>query len=475
MKRIGTDVLVVNGLEQTIFIKSENVRIFNSGNSTLAIELNSGKSQIFNSWEKNLYMACNGLDNCAQIIEKLGLDFNYGCQLFEELWQSGFIKIVGKATVTLASSESEVCNCVLEENLCSEAIFDAAELRDDCLEDAEEAWFERGCAYFCKFALKEASESKAIPLFYFKHISWKKHSEFMDNLLERWLQECDCEPDVNRDKKDFLPSFNIVLDTEEIPKGADFVNYCQGCASASRLCTWDRLSSLGKLWCKLHLLNAEIIWRFPFDELLDKGSSAFSACFTEKPIAAPRLAEAAEVAAMLFDTARKQFGLPKGCCGHFPMVGISILPIVQIVGVKQLQRVWLLFEQSGCSAFGFNLAEELWQEKSAELESALVEGLKLCFTVGGLNKNLTIFPFTRWLQDLQGKIPRYESRSKALQRCQGRSWFKNKCRRCPNWHFCTDSNYSHPPLPCHFMSNWAPELLRRIAEAQAANKKIEKL
>lgn len=471
MKRIGTDALVVSRLAQSIFIKSENVRIFNSDDSTLAIELNSGKSQIFDPWEKNLYMACNGLDNCAQIIDNLGLDLNHGYRLFEELWQNGFIKVVGQAAVTLNNSGSDICDCAPEEKLPSEVIFDAAELRDDCLEDAEEVWFKRGCVHFGNSDSIEVSGAKFAPLFYFKHISWRKHSEFIDNLLEKWLQECDCELGVNRDKKDFLPSFNIVLDTEEIPKGAGFVNYCQGCASASRLCTWDRLSALGKLWCKLHVLNAEIIWRFPFDKLLDNRSSAFSACFTEKPIAAPRLSEAAEVAAMLFDTSGKIYNLPKGCCGHFPMIGISILPVVQIVNAEQLQQIWPLFQQSGYSAFGFTLAEKLLQENSAELESALVEGSKLCSTVDGL----TIFPFTRWLQDLQGTIPRYESRQKALQRCQGRPWFKNKCRRCPNWHFCTDSNHSQPPLPCSFMSNWAPEFLRRIVKAQAANKKIENL
>ena len=466
MRQAGTDRSSQSDWAQCIFVKSETVRIFNPADSTLAVELNSGKSLLFTPLEKAIYMACNGLDNCALIIDKLGLNRDYGYQIFEKLFQSGFIKVTKRAIAShLAFPELGAHNSASIDNCGVEVTFDAAELTDDCWEEAQETWFKKGCAYFCQFASAEASVGEAKPLFRFKHVSWSKHSEFIDNLLECWQQDCSCQVSENSNIEKFNHQFQIILETEEIPKGADFVNYCQGCASASRLCTWDRLSALGKLWCKLHTLNATIIWRFPFDVLLDKRNSAFSACFREKPIVAPRLAEAAEIAAMLFDTAGKNFGLPKGHCGCFPMAGISILPVVQIEVAEQLEQIWPLFTQSGCSAFGFSLAEELLIESSAKLENALIKGLEFCFSDSRFHTNLTVFPFTRWLQDLEGYVPRCESGQAALQRCQGRAWLKNKCRRCLNWHFCASSNSSYPPLPCKFISKWAPEFLCRTVKA----------
>lgn len=472
MKQIETDRVSQSNLSQCIFAKSETVRIFNYADYALAVELNSGKSLLFTPIEKAIYMACNGLDNCALIIDKLSLNCDCGYQIFEELFRSGFIKVAIRATANnLVLPEPGTYNYALVDNCGAEVTFNAAELTDDCWEEVQETWFKRGCSYFYQLASAENSLGEAKPLFRFQHISWSKHSEVIDNLLERWQQDCNSQVGENSDTEKVAPQFYIILETEEIPKGADFVNYCQGCASASRLCTWDRLSALGKLWCKLHTLNAKIIWRFSFDTLLDKESSAFSDCFREKPIVAPRLAEAAEVAAMLFDTAGKNFGLPKGYCGRFPMAGISILPIVQIEVAEQLEQIWPLFIQSGCSAFGFSLAEELLIESSEQLENALIKGLEFCFSGDCWLKNLTVFPFTRWLQDLEGYIPRCESVQATLQRCQGRAWLKNKCRRCLNWHFCASSNSYYPPLPCTFISKWAPEFLCRAVKAHTSETK----
>ncbi len=461
MKQIEPTGVATNRLEQSVFVKSENVRIFKYADTALAVELDSGRRSLFTPWKKAVYMACNGLDNCVQIIEKLGLDFKCGCELLEDLLQSGFIKVAGVSGSKSDIRASSTYLDPMEFCFSSRVTFDAAELSEYCSDDEQKKWFDRGWAQLDKFASTDLSAQRTKPLFYLKNIVWGKHGQFIDSLLEQWQQSCSCEQIKNEFRSD-TALFSIVLDSKELPKGADFVNYCQGCASSSRLCTWDRLSTLGKLWCRLHILNAEIIWRFPFSKLLEKEASAFSGCFREKPIIAPRLDEAAEVATMLFDTARKNFGLSEGHCGYFPMVGISVLPVVYIEETEQLEKIWSLFVQSGCSAFGFSLADWLLEANSAELDNALLKGLELSMTDYKLNKNLTIFPFTRWLQDLRGEIPRSESMQIVLQNCQGRSWLKNKCRRCPNWHFCAYSE-PKPSLPCRFISAWASQVMLRMA------------
>lgn len=454
-------------LERAIFVKSENVRVFNNESSAWAVDLQGGKTLLFTPLDKAVYMACNGLDNGAQIANQLGLNMAHLYRILEKLFRVGFIKGTGNAAKAFNKQNSVICSISIEKEA-PIIVFEASELEEENTEEKIKIWLQKGYSSLVNVDTESCSSEDLRPVFYFKNVKWVRHSELIDDLLEQWQQYYSEESEAkNINEGTAFAPFCVVFDSEELPRGSDFVNYCQGCASASRLCTWDRLSALGKLWCRLHTLNAEIIWRFPFEVLLEKEASAFSDCFKEEPIAAPRLAEAAEIAAMLLDTARKNFGLPESCCGRFPLSGISILPVVKIDNAEYLERVWPIFTQSNCSAFGFCLEENLLEAKSTDLENALLKGLDLCFNNGHINKAITIFPLTRWLHDLLGKIPRREDRQTTL-RSSKPTWLKNKCYRCVNWHFCACSVFT-PSLPCHFMSTWAPLLLRKAAEADSEN------
>ncbi|MGM9999213.1 MAG: hypothetical protein ACI38Q_07480 [Candidatus Bruticola sp.] len=458
----SSEKIVDEELDRAVFVKADHVRVFKE-NSVWAIDLESGSVMNFTDLGKSLYMACNGLDNVQEIGRCLGISTENARCLFLEMMRAGFIKIAGNVVSVKESAAGTGVNCSFGTDTC---VFDARELEENVrpLNEIEQKWRDRGYA-FLKHLGNTAhvpTESRR-PIFYFRNWDWYKHSQILSNLLSVWMEIVGLSDEALPSMNKVVAPFKVVIESAVLPKASQFVDICRGCASEELLCNWERLTDLGLLWCRLHLLSAHILWSVSPADIKQGNTSAFAKCFKFEPVKLPGLAAAAEISSMLLDTAIKHFALPSGYCGSFPIAGISVMPVVCCSHEGELKEIAENLAEVSCCTWGFSLNDSLLSASPAWLEKELDELLLLCFNSNGLSQNTEIFPLTRWLKDILGYVDRCESLETVLNRKKAEPWFKNKCRRCPNWHFCA-SSFGHPSLPCSWLTRQSLQILRRVAD-----------
>ncbi|MGM9991665.1 MAG: hypothetical protein ACI376_02305 [Candidatus Bruticola sp.] len=461
MKHID-EKIVKDELDRAVFLKAEHVRVFKD-ESVWAIELESGSVMSFTNLGKALYMACNGLDNGLEIGRRLGIEATTVRSLLSEMILAGFIKIAGSVRTVRDRAINIDENMQISAGLC---IFDATDLEKQAygsIREAAQIWYDRGHAFIKTFCHSDHnSREGGKPIFYFRNWDWSKHSRFLNDLISSWQQSVGLSDDKLPGMNKIKMPFYIVIESAYLPKVSNFIDGLRSSSSQELLCNWKRFSDLGRLWCRLHLWNTCILWIASLADLKQTGTSAFSEYFHNEPQPAPGLAAAAEISSMLLDTTMRNFSLSPGYCGSFPIAGISVMPIVRCSQEGELKAVAEVMSEANCCAWGFSLSESLLLDSPIWLDNELDELLQLCFDCEGLQKkNVEIFPLTRWIDDLLGFIKRSEGLEHALNKRKTEIWFKNKCRRCPNWHFCF-SSLEHPPLPCSWLSRKVIQILRRV-------------
>lgn len=408
--------------ENFIPLKNSNIRIYNKNGIVCAADLEFGRNLLFTDFEKQVFMLCTGDLSVCRIAAKLEVSAESVLKTVE--------KFIDKNLIIFKKTPVQDNFRVFTKKIDCAAVF------------KEGADFDNELLCIEKLISDSESHKECCPhkiIVYLCSLNWKEHSASLISFFERF---------INKEEFCFNLPFSVVCETDSLPGMEDFLAAETDFSSESEVI--KNLSALGKLWCILHLFNAQIMLVKAPEYWMLGVSGAVSS--ERQSLQLKNLEPAAavfETASMLYTAAADIWKCPKPNAGHYFMEGISIMPVICAEKSGWSESLKSLYKL-GVKALGIKVPKSGADYSQSEaFKEELLSVFDFICEVRSLGDAFCVYPIERLRQEVCGTWKPRMSQSEFKSKCRNLNLdFPNRCRRCAAWHYCLNSEESAEPLEC---------------------------